>query len=397
MQTDVLVIGGGAAGMAAAIAAAEKGVNVTLAESGTLGGTLTRRIDDSFGVQLYGVRLTGREYIRRMTDTLSAFPRLRVIKGVVTSLRADKTAEIISALGCREYKAKAVVLATGSRERTASMLDIGGTHPAGIMTAGAALKAMNVDGRRVGTRAVIIGSGESGLIAARRLTLEGVKVECVVERAPYAASTPDMQVYCLDDYRIPLLLSSEAKEIRGDARVREVTVVCGNEERVVRCDLIVTAAGRMPLGALYGFIKAGRQGIETDSHCMTSASGFFICGNASHVRAGADNVSEEGRTAGVYAAEYALHGASSKKAYWLTPAGNVAAVWPQRFIAGEGATIALRVKRPIRNGSIVLMNSTGEVISRKGRVAMIPGDDTRFYLEADDVTQNIYVGAEENL
>ena len=398
MQTDVLVIGGGAAGLAAAIAAAEKGANVTLVESGTLGGTLVRRIDDSFGKQIFGEVMTGREYVRRFTDKLSLYPRIRVVKGVVTALGADKTAEIVSTDGCRVYKAKAVVLASGSRERTVGMLDVGGTHPAGIMTAGAALKAMNVDGRRIGTRAVVIGSGESGLTAARRLTLEGVKVECVTERMPYAACTPDMKVYCLDDYRIPLLLSAEVSEIRGDVRVREVVILrSGGEEQTVRCDLVVVAAGRMPLSALYGFIKPGTKGIETDSHCMTCYAGFFICGNALHVRSGADNVSEEGRIAGGYAAEYALKRRIAEKAYWLTPTGNVSALWPQRIVAGEGATVAVRVNRPIRSACLAFKDGTGKTVMRKEKLTMIPGDETRIYLDAEDVTQNLYVVAEENL
>ncbi len=397
MRTDVLVIGGGAAGLAAAVSAAKSGADVTLVESGALGGTLTRRIDESFGTQTFGKLMTGREYVRRYTDMLSAYPRLRVIKGVVTALSADKTAEVVNPKGCFEYKAKAVVLATGSRERSVGMLDVGGTHPAGIMTAGAALKAMNVDGKRIGTRAVVLGSGESGVIAARRLTLEGVKVECVTERMPYPAVSPDIKVYCLDDYRIPLLLSAEVKEIRGDRRVREVVLSQNGEEKTVRCDLLVIAAGRMPLNALYGFIKRGAGGPETDSHCMTSAAGFFICGNALRVRAGADNVSEEGETAGRYAAEYAANGAATKKAFWLTPSGNVTEVCPRRFIAGEGCYVSVRTSRPIRNGSLVLMNDVGEIVARIGKKSFFPGDETTFYLTADDVNRNLYVGAEECL
>ena len=397
MRTDVLVIGGGIAGLASAISAAKKGANVTLVESGMLGGATAVRIDESFGRQTFGRAMTGGQYARRYIGMLSAYPRLRVVRGVVTALGADKTAEIVAENGCFRCEAKAVVLASGSRERSIGMLDVGGTRPAGIMTAGAALKAMNVYGKNIGTRAVVLGSGESGAIVARRLTLEGVKVECVTERLPHPSVSPDMKVFCLDDYRIPLLTDTTVKEIRGEARVREIVISQSGAEKTVRCDLLVVAAGRMPLDALYSFIKRGADGsLETDSHCMTCAAGFFICGNALRVRSGADNVGEEGERAGAGAAEFASRGRFAAKAYWLTPTGNVTAVWPRRFVAGEDCTVAVRVSRPIRNGYLVLTSDAGETVARINGT-FFPGDETRFRLSADDVACNLYVGAEERV
>jgi sarcosine oxidase subunit alpha len=317
---DVLIIGGGPAGLAAAAAAREAGCErvLLLERDEALGGILRQCIHPGFGLHVFKEELTGPEYAKRFVDRVLALKIPAQCGTMVLDVTRERVVTAVSAEhGLKTFRAKAVVLAMGCLERTRGALMIPGWRPAGIYTAGTAQRFVNLDGWMPGRRVVILGSGDIGLIMARRMTFEGAKVLACVELMPYSSGLTRNVVQCLDDYDIPLLLSHTVTEIHGRERVEGVTVAQVDErrkpvpgtERRFDCDTLLLSVGLIPeneLSKAAGVeLSAATSGPVVDEALQTSVPGLFACGNVLHVHDLVDHVSQEAELAGQQAAAYA--------------------------------------------------------------------------------------------
>ena len=319
---SLAVIGAGPAGMAAALAAAKEGIEriVLIDRMEEPGGILQQCIHNGFGLRYFKEELTGPEYAQRfieqarVTSSISLKTQTMVVgltqKRLVTTIHPDE--------GIVKYQADAVVLAMGCRERSRGAINIPGTRPAGIYTAGTVQRLMNIEGLRPGCKAVILGSGDIGLIMARRLTLEGIKVPAVLELMPYSNGLKRNIVQCLDDFDIPLLLRHTVIEVQGERRVSGVIAApvddthkpILNQSFHIDCDTLLLSVGLIPENELS--IMAGVEidqqtgGPILDSYYQTTVPGIFACGNVAHVHDLVDDVSEESRVAGEAAAKFLL-------------------------------------------------------------------------------------------
>lgn len=324
---DVLIIGGGPAGLAAAAAAREAGCeNLLLLERDeTLGGILQQCIHTGFGLHVFKEELTGPEYARRFVDRVCALQIPFQCGTMVLEVSRDRVVTAVSpAHGLQQFRAKAIVLAMGCRERTRGALMIPGWRPAGVYTAGTAQRMVNMEGWMPGRRVVILGSGDIGLIMARRMTFEGAEVLACVELMPFSSGLTRNVVQCLDDYGIPLMLSHTVTEIHGRERVEGVTVarvdaqrrpVPGSEQRL-DCDTLLLSVGLIPeneLSKAAGVeLSPATSGPLVDDALQTSVPGIFACGNVLHVHDLVDYVSEEATRAGRSAAEHASAASGAK-------------------------------------------------------------------------------------
>ena len=317
--TDIVIIGGGPAGLAAALAAREAGVTdlLILERGNELGGILNQCIHSGFGLHTFREELTGPEYAARYMDRVLAENIPFRLGAMAVRVTADRRVTYISREeGLETVQARAVVLAMGCRERSRGALSIPGARPAGIYTAGAAQRLMNIDGYRVGREAVILGSGDIGLIMARRLTLEGARVRLVAELMPYSGGLKRNIVQCLDDFGIPLKLSHTVVDIHGRDRVEAVTVAAvdgqrrpipGTEERIP-CDTLLLSVGLLPENELTreagAAMCAATGGPVVSDRLETDLPGIFACGNVLHVHDLVDYVSQEAALAGESAAAF---------------------------------------------------------------------------------------------
>jgi NADPH-dependent 2,4-dienoyl-CoA reductase/sulfur reductase-like enzyme len=363
--------------MAAAAAAAESGASVLLVErDDRLGGILNQCVHDGFGVELFGESLTGPEYATRLRGRLDGSDVTASLASAVLSIGGDLETRLLSPEGYAIVRPRAIVLAMGCRERPFGALALPSSRPAGIWTAGAAQRLVNVEGVMVGRRAVILGSGDVGLIMARRMVLEGAEVECVAERLPYPGGLPRNVSQCLNDFDIPLLLSHTVVEVLGRGRVAGVVlaavdeageVVAGSERRV-ECDTLLVSVGLIPENELTRAAGAAMDessgGAQVDQRLMTTAGGLFACGNALHVHDLADQASLEGARAGASAARFASSSWPAGGGITVRPGDGVRYVVPQRLLPGEPAVLSLRPMEPRRNTKIVVTRDGTSVTER---------------------------------
>ena len=407
---NVAVIGGGPAGLAAAAAARREGAEkvLILERDNALGGILQQCIHPGFGLTRFGQELTGPEYYSRFTAEVEALGVDVLLDTMVLEVNhEDKVVTCVnSKLGLTQVKAGAIVLAMGCRERTRAAISVPGSRPAGLYTAGSAQRLINRQNIMVGKEVVILGSGDIGMIMARRMTLEGAKVKMVVELADYLAGLTRNRVQCLDDFGIELKLSHTITRIVGEGRVSGVYIAPVNEKKqpiteqefFVECDTVLFSVGLLPENELTR--KAGiainpiTNGPTVNQYMQTSAEAVFACGNVVHVNDLVDNVSAESERAGMYAAKYAMGTLPAEgKTVSCVTGRNVRYLCPQQLhISTEGgeATLYFRVLQPELNVRLVA-TCDGKVLAKKKEFRVNPGEMCNLKVNTAEITGDVTV------
>lgn len=415
---DVVVIGGGPAGMAAALAAHKAGARVAIVEREQhLGGILRQCIHPGFGLSHFKQELTGPEYAQRFIDQMHGTDIALFLNSMVIGIDSGEPTEdtsvhtvtLMSTAGMLQLTGRAIVLAMGCRERTRSEIKIPGSRPAGVFTAGLAQRYINIENLKPGSHAVILGSGDIGLIMARRCTLEEVSVEGVYELMPYANGLRRNVKNCLDDFGIPLHLSTTVTRVIGHDRVEAVEVSQVDEhlapipgtERIVTCDTLLLSVGLTPeneLSVVAGVeLDPRTQGAVVDQSLQTGVPGIFACGNVLHVHDLADNVTTESERAGATAAAYAMGtgaGAVPDCELTVSPAGIAGYALPGRITAAALTKLNFRVRRPVNAACVRILADGEELFVGKVR-AFKPSVMESFPLPAKVIQRALDLGASE--
>lgn len=409
---DIAIIGGGPAGMAAAVAAYDSGVEsiAIIEREEELGGILRQCIHSGFGLHKLGRELTGPEYAEVYRKKVEERNIKVYTETTVTALSSDKVITAQNRDGNFKIKAKAVVLSMGCRERSAGALGIPGSRPAGVYSAGTAQKLINCEGFKIGKKAVILGSGDIGLIMARRLSLEGTRVEAVCEIMPYSGGLNRNIVQCLEDFGIPLYLSRTVAEIHGKERLEGVTIaevdqnrnIIEESKRYIPCDTLLLSVGLIPENELTRGAGIKLDGITggavVDESRQTDIPGVFACGNVLQVHDLVDYVSDEAQIAGESAAKFAKGEAEPKRLVETAAGAGVRYVLPQKVHPDNGdISLFMRVSKPC--GKVIYTVSSGDKkLATFVRLKAAPGEMEKLVIKAEllkDINETITVSLEE--
>ncbi len=380
INKDLIVVGGGAGGLSAAISAYQNGIKdiLILEREDHLGGILHQCIHNGFGLTKFKEELTGPEYAYRHIKQVEELGIEYKLDSQVLNISKDKVVTYSNPVdGLVDVKAKAIVIATGSYERTAGAIMLPGDRVSGVTTAGNAQKITNITGYITGKRVVILGSGDIGLIMARRLTLEGAKVICVAEIMPYSNGLQRNIVQCLKDYDIPLYLSTTVSNVIGKKRVEKVVLskvdeklqIIPNTEMEIECDCLVLSVGLIPQTQLLENLKVhfgNNRGAKVDESLMTEIPGIFTCGNALHIHDLVDFVSEEGDIAGKGAANYIHNEYKESEKITFTNGEGVGYVVPN-FVnknSENKVNVKFRVRKPHKTALLKITSGDNVILSR---------------------------------
>ncbi len=394
-EKEVIIIGGGAAGLAAAVACKQKGIeDILIIERGDyLGGILQQCIHDGFGLEKFHTSLVGPEYAQRYIDQVKEKEIPFLLNSMVVSLTPQKEVVVINYKGLQHYQAKVIILAMGCRERTRGAINIPGARPSGIYTAGVAQELINLKNYMVGEKIVILGSGDIGLIMARRLTLEGAEVITVAEKLPYSSGLPRNINQCLYDFDIPLLLSHTVVDIQGNGRLSGVTIaqlgkrggIIPGSKRKITCDTLLLSVGLIPenelsreSGITLDNITGGPQ---VDERGQTSVSGIFACGNVLQVHDIVDNVSLEAEYIVEGVAEYLEGKLIEEQEINVELGKGLRHVVPQRLNGIKDTIFSFRVNQPGEK-KVLVFEDGKKVIKKKFLRRVNPAEMIRIKLSS---------------
>ena len=401
-NVQLAIIGGGPAGLAAAIAARKAGLHdILILERGeALGGILQQCIHAGFGLHTFSQELTGPEYAQRFIDEVEELGIETLCSAMVLDISPERILTVTGReIGLQQIRADAVILAMGCRERPRGALNIPGTRPAGIFSAGTAQRLVNVEGFMPGRNVVILGSGDIGLIMARRMTLEGAKVHAVAEVLPYSGGLKRNIVQCLDDFGIPLLLSTTVVQIHGQERLEGVTLAqvdgarkpIAGTERYIPCDTLLLSVGLLPENELSQSAGVKLDGVTGGpvvyDDLSTSVPGIFACGNVLHVHDLVDFVSEEAARAGKNAANYVQKNGKHGKRIGMFGKNGVRYTVPQYLDSehmADTVTVRFRVAQPYQNAALCAY-ADGVLIRRIPKRILTPGEMESFVLRRSDL------------
>ncbi len=421
---DVVVIGGGSAGMAAALKAREQVSNILLIErNACLGGILNQCVHNGFGLTYFKSEMTGPEYATAFAEKIKASDIQVMLETTVTKIspapiidrvvslingKTKYTVEVMSPRGKFKITAKAIVLAMGCRERPAGAINLCGTRPAGVLSAGCAQKLINIYGKKVGKKAVIIGSGDIGLIMARRLVFEGTEVLGVYEVQPYPSGLKRNIVQCLDDYNIPLHLSKTIVEVVGEDRVEGIYVAPVNpdfsmdlsKKEFIACDTVILSVGLVPENTIatdFGIeLDSITGGAVVDEYLQTSKEGIFSCGNVLHVHDIVDNVSVEAETCGTNAGKFVKGTLEKAKSVNITCGNGIRYTVPKTLHLGKGVSyIRFRVSKVYDKPTKLVIKCGEEIISEREKQVMLPAEMETLVLEKSKITGDITIEVKE--
>lgn len=401
IKTDCLVIGGGPAGMSAALSASENGSKVVLIErDNVLGGILNQCIHNGFGLHYFKEELTGPEFAYRLRKLVEADKNITVYTNTLVTKIEEKKVEVMGAIGVETICAKAIILAMGCRERTAGNISLCGTRPMGILTAGTVQKMVNIDGKMVGKDVVILGSGDIGLIMARRLTLEGAKVHAVFEINSTSSGLQRNIMQCLNDFDIPLFYNTTIFEVVGKDRVEGVYYGNVDESfrpiestrKFLKCDTVVLSVGLIPEMTMANFVEMSKvtNGAVVNEFYQTEKEWLFSCGNILHVHDLVDNVALEAKQAGKFASMYAKNKLPERaKEIKVVASKDFSYVLPSKIYEGTGQTeIKFRLKSKIIKKTIVA-KCNEVILGKKFVLAGVPGEMMSLSFDKNGATGEI--------
>ena len=389
-KLDVLIVGGGPAGLAAAVRLYEAGIRdiLIVEREKTLGGILRQCIHDGFGLTRFGESLSGPEYARRFIERVKELGIPYLTDAAVTEITPERAVTVVTREGLMVYHPRAVALTMGCRERTRGALAIPGERPAGVYTAGVAQAYINLYNRMPAREVIILGSGDIGMIMARRLTLEGAHVQAVYEVLPYPSGLPRNVLQCLDDYDIPLYLSHTVTCIHGDRRLEGVTIsrvdeklrpIPGTEE-YHSCDTLILSVGLIPENELS--LNAGveldphTKGADVDEHYQTSVPGVFAAGNVLHVHDLVDFGAQEAEALALAVGRYLTEEGFAEGTREIACGRGVRYTVPQRITGKEEFTLSLRVAAPMKDVTVVVRQGDA-VIGKKKMKKALPAEMIR--------------------